>query len=279
MNCEITTDNGALRGMSEDERKQLADGIDFVYTNILLNSANTVLGKNINYNRDIIKTLSINNVPYYIHPILSKRGIDTTFKVSIKVIGHTLLNNPIAVFKGEYNSLLNFSEEIEQLNDKIKNPPKPTTDELEEDETPVESEPQTEEPKEETKEETIETTPVPSTSESSNANSLDNSENENTASAKSNSLPEEPEDEPKEKAIEPASNSLTPEPSIDNSSDDDSENEKTESSSAHTPLAASYEPTLHNVGIEFPSDKKVEKKTKSHSLFSSRKKKSRKKNK
>lgn len=273
MNCEITTDNGALRGMSEDERKQLADGIDFVYSNILLNSANTVLGKNINYNRDIIKTLSINNVPYYIHPILSKRGIDTVFKVSIKVIGHTLLNNPIAVFKGEYNSLLNFSEEIEQLNDKIKNPPKPTTDEPEED-TPVETDPQAEEPKEVTKEEPTETTP-----ESSNTNSLNNSENENTASAKSNSLSEEPEDEPKEETIEPASNSLTPEPSIDNSSDDDSENEKTESTSAQTPLVASYEPTLHNVGVEFPSDKKVEKKTKSHSLFSGRKKKSRKKNK
>lgn len=271
MNCEITTDNRALRGMSEDERKQLADGIDFVYANILLNSANTVLGKNINYNRDIIKTISINKVPYYIHPILSKRGIDTTFKVSIKVTGHTLIDNPIAVFKGEYNSLLNFSEEIDQLNDRIQNPPKPTTDEPEEDDKPVESEPQVEETKDETKEEPTETTPEPSTSESTNANSLDNSANENVESAKSNSLVEE--------TIEPDSNSLTPESSIDNSSDDDSENEKADSTSAQTPLAASYEPTLHNVGVEFPSDKKVEKKTKSHSLFSGRKKKSRKKNK
>lgn len=262
MNCEITTDNSALRGMSEDERNQLKEGIDFVYSNILLNSANTVLGKNINYNRDIIKTISINNVPYYIHPILSKRGIDTTFKVSIKVTRHTLLDNPLVIFKGEYNSLLNFSEEMDQLNDRIQNPPKPTTDEPEEDDKPVESEPQAEE----TKEEPTETTP-----ESSNANSLDNSANENVESAKSNSLVEE--------TIEPDSNSLTPESLIDNSSDDDSENEKADSTSAQTPLAASYEPTLHNVGVEFPSDKKAEKKTKTHSLFSGRKKKSRKKNK
>lgn len=271
MNCEITTDNSALRNLSEDERNHLKEGIDFVYSNILLNSANTVLGKNINYNRDIIKTISINNVPYYIHPILSKRGIDTTFKVSIKVTRHTLLDNPLVIFKGEYNSLLNFSEEMDQLNDRIQNPPKPTTDETEEDDKPVESEPQVEEAKDETKEEPTETIPEPSTSESTNANSLDNSANENVESAKSNSLVEE--------TIEPDSNSLTPEPSIDNSSDDDSENENTKSTSAQTPLAVSYEPTLHNVGVEFPSDKKAEKKTKGHSLFSSRKKKSRKKNK
>ena len=233
MNCEITTDNSALRNLSEDERNQLKEGIDFVYSNILLKSANTVLGKNINYNRDIIKTLSINNVLYYIHPILSKRGIDTSFKVSIKVTRHTLLDNPLVIFKGEYNSLLNFSEEMDQLNDRIQNPPKPTTDESEEDDKPIESEPQAEESKDETKEEPTETTSEPS----------------------------------------------TPESSIDNSSDDDSENEKTESTSTQTPLAASYEPNLHNVGVEFPSDKKDEKKTKKHSLFSSRKKKSRKKNK
>lgn len=227
MNCEINVDNDTLRKIPEDERKQLADGIDFVYANILLNSANTVLGKNINYNRDIIKTISINNVPYYIHPILSKRGIDTVFKVSIKVIRNSLIDNPIAVFKGEYNSLLNFSEEIEQLNDSIKNPKPVNPDEPKEDSNSVEANPQTEEPKNELKEESI----IP-----------------------------------------------TPNSSIDNSSDD-SENEKTESTSAQTPLAASYTPTLHNVGVEFPSDKKVEKKTKSHSLFSSRKKKSRKKNK
>ena len=227
MNCEINVDNDTLRKIPEDERKQLADGIDFVYANILLNSANTVLGKNINYNRDIIKTISINNIPYYIHPILSKRGIDTVFKVSIKVIRNSLIDNPIAIFKGEYNSLLNFSEEIEQLNDSIKNPKPANPDEPKEDGKSVEANPQTEEPKNELKEESI----IP-----------------------------------------------TPNSSIDNSSDD-SENEKTESASAQTPLAASYTPTLHNVGVEFPSDKKVEKKTKSHSLFSSRKKKSRKKNK
>ena len=271
MNCEINVDNDTLRKIPEDERKQLADGIDFVYANILLNSANTVLGKNINYNRDIIKTISINNVPYYIHPILSKRGIDTVFKVSIKVIRNSLIDNPIAVFKGEYNSLLNFSEEIEQLNDSIKNPKPANPDEPKEDDKPVESEPQVEEAKDETKEEPTETIPEPSTSESTNANSLDNSANENVESAKSNSLVEE--------TIEPDSNSLTPESSIDNSSDDDSENENTKSTSAQTPLAVSYEPTLHNVGVEFPSDKKAEKKTKGHSLFSSRKKKSRKKNK
>ena len=268
MNCEINVDNNTLRKMPEDERKQLVDGIDFVYSNILLNSANTVLGKNINYNRDIIKTISINNVPYYIHPILSKRGIDTVFKVSIKVIRNSLIDNPIAIFKGEYNSLLNFSEEIEQLNDSIKNPKPADSDE---------PNPQPEEPKNETKEETTETTPEPTTSESSNAKSLNISENETTESVESNSLPEEPKDELKEEPIAPTPNSSI-DNRIDNSSDDE-ENEKAESTSAQTPLAASYIPTLHNVGVEFPSDKKVEKKTKSHSLFSSRKKKSRKKNK
>lgn len=268
MNCEINVDNDTLRKIPEDERKQLTDGIDFVYATILLNSATTVLGKNINYNRDIIKTISINNVPYYIHPILSKRGIDTVFKVSIKVIRNSLIDNPIAIFKGEYNSLLNFSEEIEQLNDSIKNPKPADSVEPKEDGNSVKANPQTEESKDETKEEPNETT-----NESSNAKSLNISENETTESVGSNSLPEEPKNELKEESIAP-----TPNSSIDNSSDD-SENEKTESSSTQTPLAASYTPTLHNVGVEFPSDKKVEKKTKSHSLFSSRKKKSRKKNK
>lgn len=272
MNCEINVDNDTLRKIPEAERKQLTDGIDFVYATILLNSATTVLGKNINYNRDIIKTISINNVPYYIHPILSKRGIDTVFKVSIKVIRNSLIDNPIAIFKGEYNSLLNFSEEIEQLNDSIENPKPANPDEPKEDNKSVEANPQIEEPKDETKEESTETT-----HESSNAKSLNISENETTESVESNSLPEEPKNELKEESIIPTPESST-DNKIDNSSDD-SENENTESISPQTPLAASYTPTLHNVGVEFPSDKKVEKKTKSHSLFSSRKKKSRKKNK
>lgn len=229
MNCEINIANDILLNLSEDDRAQLKDGVDFVYTHILLRSANTVLGKNINYNRDIIKTVTINDVIYYIHPILSKRGIDKVFKVSIQVTRKTVTDEPIVYFKGEYNSILNFNEEIEQLKDNIQNPKavipvKP--DEPKEDDKPVDPEPQPEEPK------------------------------------------DEPKDEAKEEPVEP-----TPKPSTDDSSDD-SEDEKIEPAPTQTPLATPYKPTLHNVGIKFPSDKKAEKKTKKHSLFGHKKKKS-----
>lgn len=228
MNCEINIANNVLLNLSEDERTQLKDGMNFVYTHILLRSANTVLGKNINYNRDIIKTVNINNVIYYIHPILSKRGIDTVFKVSIQITRKSAISQPIIYFKGEYNSILNFGEDIEQLSNNIQNPKA---------DIPVKPD----EPK----------------------------DDEKSAEPE----PEEPKDELKEEPVEPTSNSST------DGSSDESEDEKTEPVLTSTPLATPYKSTLHNVGVEFPSDKKTKNKLNNHSLFGHRKNKSKKKNK